>query len=628
MRSNILRLSAFVSLLAAGQARSAGFMSTGPGARALSLGGAFTGLADDPSAAFYNPAGLAGQRGTLMFEHVPVSQSGAGLTLNDGRLDFLALQYPSPFGTFGLSMQQFAVGGIESRTTLADQATEIKATQTLYEVPYAIAFGRFAIGVTGKAVSYALGSYHDTGFGADLGTKVALFENDTKLGRETRVTAGIAVRNAKAPNLKLYQDSVALERTYAAGLAISALVNETYVKGEDRVAHDRLSFSFDLSRGNIDSTVSAAAGLEYSFRDRYAIRAGLNAQRNMTMGLGFGGQGTTFRLDYGVELTGLTPQHHFNLSWQFTAPGRPLDSDVKMTSYRNAVFDQERLKDRFLRQGREDASEGNYAGASESFAKAAVLDPQDSSVLKLVDSSNEGKRLAGVKARLDQARAARNAGEPSQAAKYAFDAVSFEPNSPEATKYAEELHNALASSATVFGDFEAMRAAAVEQQTVAFNAAFDDYNMPEMRRLLKTVKALSPDNRAALEPLEAKVAMAEATWLQDFSRQGQEAAKAGDALGVARALRRIRRIDPKFQAVSLLEPRLKDLSKGNGRSFYQANFLAQLYFSAAVDYTLGNYQEALQHVSQLLKERPNNENANNLVDRMRIEGIIKEIEEP
>ncbi|MCA9563669.1 MAG: hypothetical protein KC561_09285, partial [Myxococcales bacterium] len=39
----------------------------GSGARAISLGGAFTGLADDSSANYYNPAGLA-QADNLRFD--------------------------------------------------------------------------------------------------------------------------------------------------------------------------------------------------------------------------------------------------------------------------------------------------------------------------------------------------------------------------------------------------------------------------------------------------------------------------------------------------------------------------------------------------------------------------------
>ena len=83
MRLKGSRSSAFASLAAGflllrGPASASGFLSAGPGARAAAMGGAVTGLADDQSAIFYNPAGLAGQRGTLMFEHIPINESGAG----------------------------------------------------------------------------------------------------------------------------------------------------------------------------------------------------------------------------------------------------------------------------------------------------------------------------------------------------------------------------------------------------------------------------------------------------------------------------------------------------------------------------------------------------------------------
>ncbi|MBU1674537.1 UPF0164 family protein, partial [bacterium] len=46
------------------------FMEDGGGARALAMGGAFTAVADDPSAAFWNPAGLVGTDGrNLLLMH-------------------------------------------------------------------------------------------------------------------------------------------------------------------------------------------------------------------------------------------------------------------------------------------------------------------------------------------------------------------------------------------------------------------------------------------------------------------------------------------------------------------------------------------------------------------------------
>ena len=44
-----------------------GWNNTLMGIRAIAMGGAFTGLADDPSAVFYNPAGLTQQKEGLHF---------------------------------------------------------------------------------------------------------------------------------------------------------------------------------------------------------------------------------------------------------------------------------------------------------------------------------------------------------------------------------------------------------------------------------------------------------------------------------------------------------------------------------------------------------------------------------
>lgn len=62
MRSFRLTVSTFVACLAASAAFGAGFSIFEQGAKASGMAGAFAATADDPSAVFYNPAGLAQQR--------------------------------------------------------------------------------------------------------------------------------------------------------------------------------------------------------------------------------------------------------------------------------------------------------------------------------------------------------------------------------------------------------------------------------------------------------------------------------------------------------------------------------------------------------------------------------------
>ncbi|MCH9007654.1 hypothetical protein IIA29_06555, partial [candidate division KSB1 bacterium] len=64
------------TLRAQGDAGQAGeFLRWGIGAKALGIGRAFTSIADDASALYWNPAGMASlssQGGTFMFLHLPL----------------------------------------------------------------------------------------------------------------------------------------------------------------------------------------------------------------------------------------------------------------------------------------------------------------------------------------------------------------------------------------------------------------------------------------------------------------------------------------------------------------------------------------------------------------------------
>ena len=81
-----------------GQGGTESNLSSGYGARALSLGYAFTSVADDPTAVFWNPAGLeyVYQQSFSLFHS----------TLFEGTLyDFVGFAYPTlRIGTFGFSV--------------------------------------------------------------------------------------------------------------------------------------------------------------------------------------------------------------------------------------------------------------------------------------------------------------------------------------------------------------------------------------------------------------------------------------------------------------------------------------------------------------------------------------------
>ena len=85
--------------------------SLGFGARAIGLGQAYTALAEDPTAVFWNPSGLEfiNQQSATFFH----------TTLFDAtHFDFLGYAYPTiDLGSFGFGIARIGIGDIEQRNT-------------------------------------------------------------------------------------------------------------------------------------------------------------------------------------------------------------------------------------------------------------------------------------------------------------------------------------------------------------------------------------------------------------------------------------------------------------------------------------------------------------------------------
>ncbi len=131
------------------------FLDFSLGAKALGMGNAFTAIADDPSAAYWNPAGLADLRGptfTLNYRSVRLSHGtdteqqvyegvtetfDTSLSARRDRIDFFAIAVPARLGdlewSFGFSYYPYLVYGIrgESVSTLtsSDPAQAPKTTR-------------------------------------------------------------------------------------------------------------------------------------------------------------------------------------------------------------------------------------------------------------------------------------------------------------------------------------------------------------------------------------------------------------------------------------------------------------------------------------------------------------------
>ena len=159
------------------------FLKIGVGARAVALGGAFVGLADDETALFFNPAGIShlGQKSfTLSYNNF----------LTDIQSGFLGYVHPySDKSTFGTYINYINYGSFthtdqEGKNLgtfgAGDFSLGLAYAQTLSSIPM------FNFGVTGKFIYGKLQDYSSDALALDLGVLLRFKDNRTKMGFAAR----------------------------------------------------------------------------------------------------------------------------------------------------------------------------------------------------------------------------------------------------------------------------------------------------------------------------------------------------------------------------------------------------------------------------------------------------------
>ncbi len=204
------------------------FLKLGAGARAGAMGDAFTAIADDAFAAYYNPAGLVRlQRPQL---------GGAHSALFQG-VSYQSLAVVIPFGraegrerietggnkhALGLSIYYLGVGDIERRT--GDSTLPVgtfNSADSAYAFTYAYAASdRLSLGVTGKIINQTIDSYSGAALAADLG---ALYRMNPL--SEKPVSLGVSIRNVGKRIGYTASESDPLPTTITAAAAVSVTKN-------------------------------------------------------------------------------------------------------------------------------------------------------------------------------------------------------------------------------------------------------------------------------------------------------------------------------------------------------------------------------------------------------------------
>lgn len=274
------------------------FLSTGGGARALGMGGAFTGIADDATGAFWNPAGLTRiTRTQAGFMH---SQRFSGSV----NYDYASIAHPleSSGAVVGLSLFRQGVDGIKNTLNAWDrerdrpvadptaQITEFSASDVALMLSYASPLSEsLSWGTNVKLVYGRLGPFAQAwGYSLDAGvlyTQGSLRAGITAVDLTTLLKFW-SVNEERLEPLRDYFSDAELNDAFPRGRTELSLpylrsgvawmqpfgdLDVTIAADLDVLPEGRDAFVLNMGT----FSVHPRAGLEVSYMDILSIRAGL-----------------------------------------------------------------------------------------------------------------------------------------------------------------------------------------------------------------------------------------------------------------------------------------------------------------------------------------------------------------
>ncbi|NOZ08892.1 MAG: PorV/PorQ family protein [FCB group bacterium] len=306
------------------------FLSIGAGSKAISMGGAFTAIADDASAMYWNPAGIARFKSSeFLVNHTK--------WVADISFNYLGYVQPLRNGAaFGLNVTAVTMSEMDVTAYGSDEFTgeTFSAGQYALGVSYGMQLtDRFSIGANGKyinehisnekasSIAIDIGTLFDTPYGFRLGTSISNFGPKMKMtGKDLLVRVDVAGNMAgdnQSINGLIDTDYFDLPLLLRVGVSGDFMVSKIAA----------VTWAVDALHPNDNSEyINAGAQIGF-FGDQLVFRGGSKSifmddrEERFTLGAGLNyplQTGGTFYFDYAYELmTHLGDMHKFTLRITF-----------------------------------------------------------------------------------------------------------------------------------------------------------------------------------------------------------------------------------------------------------------------------------------------------------------------
>lgn len=279
------------------------FLKIGYGARAAGMGGAYTAIADDASAVFWNPAGVARLTdNVLSFNHVAWP---AEVAMTQAAY---AWQFDWLPGTMAFSARSLYMDEQPVRTVLDDTGASgefFDAGSVAFGLTYSRSLtDKFSAGVSGYYIREGLADYSATAMTFDFGTLYNTGFRSLKIG--------MTIANIGS-DMQFLERKVKIPTVFRVGMSMNLYRDDSHsLLGSAEFSHP----PDNQERGNF--------GAEYSFREFFHVRGGYN-YRYDTEGVaaGIGVQfpasiSSNARVDYAyTDMADLGQAHRFSLELAF-----------------------------------------------------------------------------------------------------------------------------------------------------------------------------------------------------------------------------------------------------------------------------------------------------------------------
>jgi tetratricopeptide (TPR) repeat protein len=507
----------------------------GAGNRALALGGAFVAVADDASAAIWNPGGL----GIVPRREFQASWSKLyGLDMTES---YFALALPSwRLGTAAASVRSFGVGGIEGRDA-RNSVYDDDLTSSDTEI--SIGYGRtltdgLSAGAAFKFRQQSLAGFSASGMGADVGL---LLRPDAVLGIQQDwmrgMTIGVALRNVVEPTLRLDKDNVADPMS----LRLGAAYGRSFLSGGSLLA------SVELER-TAEMTPRAHAGLELRFHPLVTLRGGFD-DGQPTAGAGIQWHGVL--LDYLFADNELGTVHRLGVSLRLGAT-----TEERRVAARLA--EEQRLASRLAQAYEKRQAER----AEELFGAAAVAHREgrhDDALeqLGLVEALTPGRAdVTEMETDCWRRKAAEleTTGDFAEAALAYTRALGFSPHDSLATQGAERCRRE--------SDRKAARSELLKREFAGALDAFSAGDLPAARDRLTKLLKLEPGDQEAASMLDrTRKAIGKRT--DELLDQADRLAKRGRYDDASGLLAEARALNPSAKGLEVAERNLAGARSGS-----------------------------------------------------------------